>query len=198
MASKIEICNLALVKLGALPIASLEDGTKAAVTLGKVYDALLDAELSSHPWTFASTRAQIPASSTAPAFGWGLAYPKPANFLKMIEVGQDWVFYSTPGGPLFALEGQSILTDQGSPLPIRYVQRITNAGLFPALFVTSFACRLAAEVCESLTQSVSKRQAAWEERKDAIKQARRSNDIELPPQMGAAQAWERSLYGQEG
>jgi hypothetical protein len=198
MASKIEICNLALVKLGANPIVSLEDGTKSATTLGKVYDALLDAEIASHPWTFAKARAQLPASTTAPAFTWRYKYPKPAGFLKMIEVGQDWVYYATNCGALFELEGGDILTDQGSPLKIRYVQRVTNAGLYPALFVTSFACRLAAEVCETLTQSVSKRQAAWDERKEAIREARRSNDIELPPQAGPAQSWERSLYQAEG
>jgi hypothetical protein len=198
MASKIEICNLAVVKLGALRITSLEDNTKSANVLSAVYDSLLDAELASHPWSFATTRAQIPADVAAPSFGWGYRYQLPAGFLKMVEVGQDWLFYDSDQGPVFTIEGGAVLTDQLSPLQIRYVQRVTNAGLFPAMFVQSFACRLAYETAESLTQSLSKRQQAIEEYKETIRIAKRNNDIEKPPQRNAPQSWERSLYQVEG
>lgn len=198
MTSKIDIWNLALVKLGANPVASLTEDTKSAITLGKVYDALLDAELAAHPWTFAKARALIPASTTAPAFGWGAQYPKPSGLLKIIEIGQDWVFYTSNVGALFELEGANILTDQGSPLAIRYVQRVTNTGLFASPFVIALACRLAAETCEAITQSTSKRAALWDEYRMAIKDARRTNDIELPPQTGAPNSWERSLLQLEG
>jgi hypothetical protein len=197
MASQIEICNIALVKLGANSIVSLNDGTKSANVLSAIYDALLETELTSHPWTFAATRALIPASSTAPSFGWGAQYPLPADYLKMVEVGTDWVFYAS-NSPIFAIEGRAVLTDQGSPLPIRYIKKLASTGIFPATFVTSFACRLAAESCEALTQSLSKKQALWQERTEAIREAKRTNDIELPPQTAAPQSWERSLYGWEG
>ncbi|HEX7639824.1 MAG TPA: hypothetical protein VF457_15615 [Burkholderiaceae bacterium] len=199
MASQTDICNRALIKLGGLRITSLDDPSKQARVLSALWDASVDAELADHPWAFAATRALIPSSSTPPPFGWAAAYPLPAGFLKMIEIGEDWVFYTpTFREGLFTIEGAAVLTDQGSPLKIRYVQRITNAGLFPPLFVDSLACRLAAEACESLTQDLSKRQAALQERTEALRKAKRTNDIQMPPQRGAPNSWERSLYGLEG
>lgn len=195
MASKTGICNIAMRKIGAAHIADIDDGTEQANILLDIYDSCLDAELAAHPWTFASTREQIPADAIAPAFGWGYSYPKPTGFLKMIEIGQHWVFYASDCGPLFAVEGNAILTDAVSPLQIRYVQRISNAGALVPLFVQSFACRLAAESAEAITQNLSKRQAAWDEWRQAIRLAKRTNDIELPPQRGAPNSWELANRG---
>jgi hypothetical protein len=202
VASTIDICNQALIKAGAATITSLNDGTKAANTLNAIYAIKRDAELAAHPWTFAIKRAQIPASATAPDHGWDYAYPLPSDFLALVEVGDNYVFYDNSsgtdpqaGGPLFAVEGGSILTDATSPLKIRYIYRVTAPGLFSPLFVESFACRLAAELCESLTQNLSKREAAWGERKQAIREARRVNAIEMPPQQVPPSSWVRALEG---
>ena len=197
MASQVEICNQALVKAGAARIISLSDDTESAGLLSAIYDVKLAAELAAQPWTFAIKRAQIPASSTGPAFGWAYQYPLPADYLAMVEVGEDYVFYESDTGALFQLEGAAtgtvIVTDQGSPLNIRYVRRVTTPGLYPALFVEAFACRLAAEICERLTQNLSKRQQAWEERKQALREARRVNAIEQPPRQIPPSGWVRAL-----
>lgn len=198
MTSEVGICNQALVKVGASRIVALTDDSKQARTLNAIYAVKRDAELSANPWTFAIKRAQIPASSTAPAFGWAYAYPLPSDYLAMVEVGQDYTFYDTDTGALFALEtdsngAQAVLTDQGSPLDVRYVSRVTNSGLFTPLFVEVLACRLAAEVCEELTQSAGKKEALWGEYKRAIREARRVNAIEQPPRKNPVASWERAL-----
>ena len=195
MASQTGICNLAMRKLGAARITSINDGSEQANVLLDIYDSCLDAELAAHPWTFASTRALIPADSTPPAFGWARAFPKPKGFLKMVEVGEHWVFYRDGRESLFTAEGNAILTDAVSPLKIRYVQRMTNPGDLVPLFVQSFACRLAAESAEAITQNLSKREEAWKEWAQAIKLAKRTNDIELPPQRGPANSWELANRG---
>lgn len=196
MASQTETCNLALIKLGAARITSLDDGTKQSKIMGQLWNTVRDAEMSAHPWSFAATRALIPASATPPAFGWAYAYPQPTDFLKFIEVGEDWMFYTQVcGSPWFTIEGGAVLTDQGSPLKIRYVRRITNVGAWPASFVEAMACRLAAEACESLTQDLSKREAAWAERKEAVRDAKRTNDIQMPPQRAPASEWELAMRG---
>lgn len=195
MASQTGICNLAMRKLGAKRITSINDGTEQANVLLDIYDSCLEAELAAHPWTFASTRALIPADATPPPFGWARRFPKPAGFLKMIEIGQGWVFYRSDCGPAFTVEGNAILTDAGSPLQIRYVQRMTNAGDLVPLFVQAFACRLAAESAEAITQNLSKREQAWQEWKEAIRLAKRANDIELPPQAPLPASWELANRG---
>lgn len=195
MASQTGICNIAMRKLGAGRITNLaDDPSEEAKVLRDLYDACLDAELAAHPWTFASARAAIPANAIAPAFGWKRSYPKPAGFLKTIEIGDDWCFYRADAQS-FALEGNAILTDAGSPLRLRYIRRITNTGDLAPLFVMAFACRLAAESAESITQNLSKKEAAWNERRDAIRAAKLSNDIEIPPQRSPMSSWELANRG---
>jgi hypothetical protein len=194
MASQISIVNRALIKLGSSRITSIDDDDKTARLAKELWDTTRDLELSAHPWTFAKARAALPALAAVPAFGWGKAFQLPTNFLRMIEVGENYVMYMTDGevGSLFELEGQTILCDEASPLRIRYVQRITNPGLFPPLFVEALATRLAHEMCESLTQNLTKKQALGEEYQAAIRAARRNNAIELPPQGTPLSSWERA------
>lgn len=195
MASQTDILNLAMRKIGGPRITAIDDGTEAANVLQTIYTSCLEAELAAHPWSFATTRALIPADTVAPAFGWKLSYPLPTGYLKMVEVGENWVFYRADCGPVFTIEGRAVLTDEGSPLKIRYVQRMTNAGAYPPGFVQSFACRLAAESAEAITQNLSKRQAAWDERKQALRDAAHTNDIELPPQRNLPNSWELAARG---
>ncbi len=193
MASTVQIANQALNKVGADRITDLLDDTESGRLLNSIFDIKRDAELAAHPWTFAITRALIPASSTAPAFGWLRSFPLPVDCLRLVEVGEHYAFYDSSTGPLFQVEGAAVKTDQTSPLSIRYVQRVTNSGLFPPLFVEAFACRLAAEIVERRTQSLPKREAAWAEYKEAIKQARRVNAIEQPPQRSADSSWVQAM-----
>ena len=195
MASTVQICNQALSKVGAARIIDLLDDTKNARILNAIFDIKRDAELAAHPWTFAIKRAEIPALSTAPAFGWLYSYPLPSDFLRLIEVGNETNLYDTDSGARFQVEGGSILCDEASPLQIRYVYRVTNTGLFSALFVEALACRLAAEIAEELTQNSGKRDMAWAEYKEAIKQARRVNAIEQPPNKQPDLSWVRAMTG---
>lgn len=194
MSSKVEICNLALTKLGAARITSLDDDSKQARALSSIFDATRDAELALHPWSFAIIRASLPASSTAPAFEWQRAFPLPADCLHLVQVGDSFSFYdSDTAGAGFDVEGGAVLTDAVSPLLVRYVYRVTNSGLFPPLFVQALACRLALELSEELTQNVSKREAAAMAYREAIREAKRANVIERPPQTVPDLSWVRAM-----
>lgn len=189
LASQIDVCNQALIKAGSSTIISLSDGTKGANLLSAIYDIKRDAELAAHPWTFAINRAQLPASGTAPAFGWAYAYPMPTGYLGMVEVGEDYVMYDAGSQVLFQIENGEILTDEGAPLKIRYIKRVTNTGLFSPLFVEALACRLALELCESLSDSTSKKQDLKDDYRAAISLARRMNAIEQPPRRTPDSSW---------
>ena len=184
MTSKVALCNQACTKIGAARIISMDDASKQAKALNAIFDVKRDAELSAHPWTFATGRASLPASATAPDYGWSAAYPLPSDFLTLVEVGENYVMYQDPRS--FDIEntvdGLAILCNEASPLRIRYVKRIEVPGLFHPLFVEALACRLAAEIAEDVTQSTSKRELAWKEYGEAIRLAKRTNAIQRPPQ----------------
>lgn len=196
MASTVDIMNLALTKIGAAQISDPLQEDKSASVMSAIFDSCRDAELAAHPWSFAITRAQLPALTNAPSFDWARAFPLPVGnsaCLRLVEVGGRWVF--TTRCDEFEVEGGAILTDMGSPLKVRYVQRLTNTGLFPPLFVQALACRLAAEGAESITQSIAKRQQAWSEYKEALQIAKRVNAIERPPQSVTPTTWELAAGG---
>jgi hypothetical protein len=193
MASAVEIANRALVKLGEERITAFTDPSKAARLVNSMFDIVRDAELRAHPWSFAMTRAQLPALVAAPAWGYARQYELPADFLRLVYIQDTWVAdlndYRGDDNPMFMVEGRRILTDLSAPLRIRYVSRIEDTALFDALFVEVLACRLASEMAEPLTQSNSKVQIAADKYEEAVARARRANAIEKPPVLPPDDTW---------
>lgn len=172
--SETSICNLALQKLGAGRIASLSENSPKARACSDCYEAMRDKELRAHRWSFAITRAELAADATDPAFGPTKQYTLPVGFLRLLEPDDaandnmlDW-----------RIEGRVIVTDYTAPLQIRYIERVTDPTLFDATFVDALACRIALQICETVTQSTSKKADVKDEYKDSVREARRTNAIE--------------------
>lgn len=193
MASKVEIANRALTKLGQSRILTLTDDVKAAREVNSCFDILRDAELRANNWSFSIKRTQLAALVSTPAWGFDNQFQLPSDYLKLLAINDSWRvgiqdYITGPSDP-FKIEGGKILTDMDAPLKIRYVARIEDTGLYDACFVEALACRIAAEVCESLTQSTSKKDVAWSEYKQAIDAAHAANAIEVPSEVVADDTW---------
>ena len=187
MANKTEVFNRALIKIGVNTIASPDDPSEQARKCSLVYPSLTRAELRKNPWSFAITRFALPALSAAPAYGWGYAYQLPSDFVRVVQVGDYWDFAQIrnatdqPDVP-YALEGGAILSNQGAPLRLRYVRDVLeDTEVWDDLFTEAFACRLAMEVCESLTKNQTKFANVVKWYKESIAEAKRLNAIETPP-----------------
>jgi hypothetical protein len=195
MASRIDICNLALLKNGSgSKITSLTDNNVAARAMNACYDLARKAELRARNWSFSLKRASLPAASTAPAWGYSVAYPLPADCLRVMQVNEFYLTpalldYNTADASAFAIETGQILCDYSAPLKVRYVMDVTDEGTFDALFVNALAARLAYETAEQITNSTSKKQAAAEDYKQAIQAASRANAIEKPPALVGDDSW---------
>lgn len=173
MPSVVDICNKGLDKVGHGPITSLDDGTKAANLCKRNWSTIRDQVLRDHPWNFAVKRAILAPSVTAPAWGFTASFPLPATCLRLLEVRD----MSTGE---YEVEGKAILSNE-TALYIRYIDQITDPNTFDALFIDAAACRLAFELCESLTQSNTKKNALWEEYQDSLTRAMRVDGQENPP-----------------
>lgn len=186
--SQTEIVNLALTRLGQDRVISISDDVEAARVMRSLWDFTRDAVLASYPWKFAIKRTSLPALSTAPAYGWERQFTVPEECLRLVQVGDDYVFYT---GLLetFQLEGGVILTDEAAPLRLRYVERVTNVGLWPVLFGRVVAMQLAIDACEKLTTSNAKQGALNEAYALAVAQARKQSAIERPPQRADNSDW---------
>ena len=194
MAGQIEIVNRALFKLGALPLASMGDNNKQARIMSGLWETVRRAELRRHFWSFALRRALLPALSSTPAWGYARAYQLPADFLRIVQVGElslspSAADYRNADDSPYAIEGATLLCDEAAPLRIRYIADVPDPGAFDALFVEALAAKLAYEACEGITQANEKRNMASEDYKAAIKAASLVNAIEKPSRGIADDAW---------
>lgn len=194
MASVIQIANRALTKLGAARIISLGDDNKQSRAVLSCFDDLRDDELRSHRWSFAMRRTSLAADSEAPDFGFTYAYTLPADFLRLDMVNDEFpavVMDNYIGVETndYTIEGNKILANMAAPLKLRYIARIEDPNQMDVNFREALSCRIAAELAEDLTQSNQKRELAWNEYKQAVSRAVRTNAIEKPPMMQGDNQW---------
>lgn len=167
--SDVDICNRALQKLGAGRITSLNEDSPNAHECNVAYEAVRDAELRDHVWSFARKRAQLAADTATPDFGYSYQYELPVDCLRVLPGRSvtDW-----------QIEGTHILTDDGAPLEVVYVKKVTDPNEMDSLFREVLAARLAWELAEVITQSNTKKAEVAAEYREAIAKAKRTNAIE--------------------
>ena len=139
----IELCSRALLKVGARPITSFEDGTVEAEVAASLYPTVRDGLLSARPWSFAIDESPLVLCRSTGAF------PLPHECLRVLSVDTDGVMYR--------IRGRCVETDAPEPITMTYIAR-PNEIDFPPFFSLALIARLAAEFCIPLTDSTSR----WE------------------------------------
>ena len=181
MVAAVDICNLGLVKIGTEPIASLGDNNKAAKLCNRIYERVKNAELRAYAWNFAKARKSIPASTETPAFEFAFKYPMPTDLLRLLPDRDvdDWT-----------IEGRFILTNDASPLQIKYIRKVTDENEFDEMFIDHLSNRIARDAAEPLTQSNSKVATAEAKYKASQKEARKMNSFENLPKEPPTDTWD--------
>lgn len=114
-------------------------------------------------------------------------YRVPANFMRMAPQAPRQGSYQILGFPsnLFyndwQFEGRGFTTVDSGPIPFRFTADIQSPSSMDPMFVDGFACRLAVETCERITQSVSKVQELTALYNKFMSEARMVNGIETGP-----------------
>jgi len=156
MASDIDICNLALLRLGTRStIASLGEGSAEANACALIYPTIRDALLTQYRWGFATRRAAL-ADLGAPPTPWLFRYAYPTDCLLARAI--DRPDAALPPIPFEVAGDQDqggnairvILTDQPQAV-LLYSARITQPGLFNPAFVEALSWMVAAELAVALT-----------------------------------------------
>lgn len=204
MASQTEWANRALIKVGEAPCIDINDNTKNARTIKSMFDIVRKAELRARKWSFSIKRANLAADVAVPVFGYGAQYTLPTDCLRVLsiftfDIGPNQSDYNTGGSSasIYTIEGRKILYGRPFPggppitdaMPLRYIADTPDTTLWDDTFGEAFACRLAAEAAETLTQSSDKRRMAWQEYSQAIASAKRANAIELPADSISDDTW---------
>ncbi len=145
MASKVDICNGALLKARASTILSLTDESDEARFCNQRFDNLVNTLLEGYDWTFAGARVQIAALTATPAFGWTYQHQLPTDCLHIRKEYNDYEF---------AREGDVILCDT-TPIQLIYTKTITDVNKMSAIFREILRLYLAAEIALRFLGSTS-------------------------------------------
>jgi len=153
MSSKVQICNLALVRLAGNRITSLTDDTATAKLCNLLYDDIVEEVTMEGAWTTAVTRAELSQTSNTPTYEFNNEYQLPTNpkFLKILEVNEG-----EPGSTVYRIEGDKLLTDE-TTMKIKYIGRIDDPQSYGIQLRRAIITRLTAELAYSVTgqQSVT-------------------------------------------
>jgi len=144
--SETSIVNLALTKLDAARITSIDDESETARKASDIYAKLRDAVLRAHPWNFACDRVKLALLADTPAFEYSYQFQLPTNCLRVIGA------YNSDGGVIedYKIEGKKLLCNYDDVF-IKYIKRITDANQYDANFIDAFATRLAADLAYPIT-----------------------------------------------
>ena len=153
--SSVQLCSSALIKVGAEPIASFEDGTVEARVAGALYPMVRDALLCAHPWSFAIEQAALPLLTSEPIADYEHAFQLPVNFLRAISAGSG----ARGRGLRYRIVGRQLRADADSVI-LTYIFR-PSEGDFPAYVDQALVARLAAEFCIPLTENSSRAEALF-------------------------------------
>jgi len=157
MASEVDICNKALLSLGANQIISLDDDSTEAILCKQLYADLRDAVLQAHDWSFAIERVNLPKGGTDPTFRYANAYPLPARVLHVLEVNKiarddptrDW-----------QVENDMIVTNDNNCAAM-LLRQVTDTSKFSPLFIQALQARLASDMAIPLTSNGKLEEAKW-------------------------------------
>ena len=187
--SQVRVANLALQKLGATEIVSMDEDTRERRAITRCYTMLRDRELRAHSWNFSIKRAVLAPSSVAPAFEFAKAFPLPSDCLRPLPPARDvdWTIEYHNGS-------KHILTNEGTVIYLRYVSRVTDETQFDPLFADMLACKIAWHCCEEITQSNQKKADIEREYDKARADAKRINAFEQATPQEPEPPWLTARY----
>lgn len=153
---KIEICNLALTRIGVDTINSLDESSQPARVCRQCYDFVRQNVLRRYPWAFATRRITLALLETEPV-DYKYAYRYPSDAIGIRGIYNEYML-GLPRDNHFKIlsdkQGKVLYTNIENAL-VEYTADIKDASLFDAMFIDAFAWRLAAEMAMALTNNMN-------------------------------------------
>lgn len=151
----VALCSRTLIRLGAAPIASFDDGSAESKIAGALYAPARDALLSAYGWSFATAQIALPLLPDAPLADFAYGFQLPNDFLRAVSAGTAGrgrgLTYRISRGALHTNVQEVILT---------YIFRPEEEE-FPPYFDSLLIARLAAEFCIPVTENTSRADALY-------------------------------------
>lgn len=194
MASDVQICNMALARIGQKSISSLTEASTAARFCAALFEYARDAVMEDYPWNFATARLAL-ADLGDPPDDWSYRYAWPSGCLRAVEI-----LPAVKGdtAPSYKVENYNdvrcILTDKADAVLI-YVKQVTDPNLFSQLFIQALSYRLGAELADPLTGDLQRQQKCETMYQNVIRSAWASDADQGQPDAVPDAAWIEARLG---
>lgn len=151
MSSKVQICNLALARLGAARITSLTDNTESANLCNLLFNDIAEEVMMEGAWTSTLVRTDLAQTTNTPSYDYTYEYQLPVNpkCLKVLAVN-DLV----QGDIDYRIEGDKLLCND-STIKILYISYLTDTEAYGTALKTAIVSRLAMELAYPITGNAS-------------------------------------------
>lgn len=181
----VDICNLALDRLGQRSIASITSPTSELEEIcARNYDATLLEMLRRYIFNFSKKYALLTVTGAkVPAFGYTSAYALPNDFVRLLTLGDHTIGDDTPSD-LYDLSEGYIFTDDADAgsLKITYIHSSsTIISKWDPLFIRLMVLHLAAAIAFKLSLKNSLIQAIRDDAADVALSAAAVAGQEKPP-----------------
>lgn len=213
MSTQLEICNLALIKVGGKLITALNDGSKGADICAALWDDAVRAVLVDVSWPL--KRAELTVSAIEPEFDWEYLYPVPSDFLDVLSIANtdQRLFIDDAGGEydinIMAAELQGadvtcIVTNLEDAF-LEYVGEVgtgatpdAELALFPQPLINALTWKLAIDLAVSIANSRAKQELALKMYEKVKAEARRMVGTRRQQPRGYNDTWIKARGGQKG
>ena len=186
--STINICNMALAKIGQPQITAIEENSQSARQCRIHLELDRDAVMSSFPWTFATNiERAVQVLNETPAPGYSFTYKKPPDALRIIRLVNPAASLSRVSeydaqteSYREIISGDKILIYSNiHGALIEYIRRVSDPTLWDALFCDALVLKLAMSLYSALTgrgQRTGELNALYEQALSRAKQVNANND----------------------
>ncbi|GJL84240.1 MAG: hypothetical protein DHS20C02_00150 [Micavibrio sp.] len=162
----VALASRALIRIGAAPITSFDDGTATSEVAGALFGPVRDALLSAYAWSFATGQLELVELGTPPIADYDKAYQLPNDYLRAMSAGSG-----TRGRGLNYRIARGALHTNSDSVVLTYIFRPEEEE-FPPYFDQALIARLSAEFVIPVTESTSRAEAAFRLAENEFKRAR--------------------------
>lgn len=162
----VALASRALIRIGASPISSFDDGTVESEIAGALFGTIRDGLLSAYAWGFATGQIALTELETPPVADYAHAYQLPNDFLRALSAGTG-----SKGRGLNYRIARGALHTNASSVVLTYVFRPEEEE-FPPYFDQALIARLAAEFVIPITENTSRAEAMFNMAENEYKRAR--------------------------
>lgn len=133
MPTQLEVFNAALDLLGHEAVTTVDDTTPVAAYLRRQWEFALPEVLRAFPWNWAKRRAELDVVSPAPDYGWSYKYELPTDYVTLLRVNGETVYFPNPN---YEIEGLHLYTDEDTAT-VEYIARPTDGSSVDADWTTT-------------------------------------------------------------